>query len=317
MKLSIPYLMPILALATTLFVVSCGDSEHAESEPKTPEEMYAKAEALIKPNVENAASDFKGALSWLRKAAEAGYLKAQTDLGGIYLNGGDGIEADLHESLHWFSMAAAQGSAEAHYFLALILGEGSKDLPADLKSSMAHLKIAAEAALPVAMYHLGLLYLDAEAHAQHGLSLIEAAADAGLSDAARDLGFLYTEGAEFVARDLDKGILWFKHAAALGDAKALYIVGMMHYRGHGIEQDVEKALAELRLSAGQDFVPAMQALAEYLNVDTATQEMKKEAQAWKEEIEAYEAHAAKEAKKLATEAGEAVEQAPIEPFVTP
>ncbi len=279
--------------------------------------MYAKAEALIKPNIEGAASDFKGSMEWLRKSAEAGYLKAQTDLGVIYMYGGKDIKADWKEAYRWFSAAAEQGSAEAHQFLANMLMEGSKDVPADAKAAMDHLKIAAESALPEAMYRLGLIYISMENHAKEGMQLLENAAKAGMHDAARELGFAYASGSEYIARDMDKATAWFQKAADLGDAQSLYIIGMIRCEGQGIEKDTEKGIAALRLSAGQGFVPAMRALVKYLDIEGATEEMKKEAQAWKKHIDAYEAEAAKEAKKMATEAAEAVEQAPVAPVMMP
>lgn len=107
-----------LAFAALLTLASCDREAAAERVPQTAQEMYARAQELIRPNVEHAESDFKGALEWLQKAADAGYLQAQTDLAALYLEGGKGIEKNAGLAHEWFSKAAAQGSKEACDFRA-------------------------------------------------------------------------------------------------------------------------------------------------------------------------------------------------------
>ena len=71
----------LLLLLRLLLCAACQKDD--ADQPTSPQAMYDKAQALLKPNVENAKSDFAGALQWLRKAAEGGLLRAQLDLGGI------------------------------------------------------------------------------------------------------------------------------------------------------------------------------------------------------------------------------------------
>ncbi|MFI3243408.1 MAG: tetratricopeptide repeat protein [Akkermansia sp.] len=316
MKWSTSYLCRSLSLASALALASCGDSTSSKPEPKTPEEMYARADAVLKPNAENDASDFNQAIAWLKKAAEAGYLKAQTDLGGLYFGGGV-VKEDWDEAYRWFSMAADQGNAAAHHFLAIILDKGTKCMAADSKKAWEHWKLAAEAKIPHAMYRVGHeMMLDAN-HLSEGLSYMEKAAEAGVADAASELGFLYTSGSQLVSKDADKSLHWFKRAADLGEPRALYIIARRYQAGVGLPQDADKALAAFRLSAGQGFVPSMQSLVTILSFGEATPEMRKEAQQWQQRIDAYEAAMMKDAKEAGHDAVEAVEQAPVTPMLVP
>lgn len=49
----------------------------------------------------------------LQALAAAGDMDALFDLGLVYANGRDGIEADLIEAHKWFNLAALNGNAEA------------------------------------------------------------------------------------------------------------------------------------------------------------------------------------------------------------
>ncbi len=316
MKCSYPYLLLTLLVASILGLVSCGDSTSSSAEPKTPEEMYAKADALLKPNVENDASEFDEAIVWLKKAAEAGYLKAQTDLGGLYFGGGV-VKEDWDEAYRWFSMAAAQGNVAAHHFLAIILAKGTKTMKADAEAAFTHWKFAADDKIPDAMHVVGHAWVRDANHVQEGISYLAHAAEAGVGDAACELGYLYASGSELIAQDESKALHWFSRAAGLGDARALYVMGCCYQSGEGVAKDVDKALASFRLSAGQDFVPAMHALVTILSFDGATVEMMNEATAWKKRIVELEAKVKKDAKELGHDAVEAVEVAPVEPMIVP
>ena len=121
----------VMSAAAAGVLGSCGRQESTRREPQSPQEMYERVRELLQPNVEHDASDFEEAMVWLRRAAEGGVLQAQTDLGGIYLEGGKGgVKADGKEALVWFSKAADQGSMEALYYMGLILKRGM-DVPQD------------------------------------------------------------------------------------------------------------------------------------------------------------------------------------------
>lgn len=65
------------------------------------------------------------AFPWLQKAAEQGYVKAQTALGICYQNG-NGVEQDASNAVDWYRKAASKGDAQAEYNLGVCyeFGEG-------------------------------------------------------------------------------------------------------------------------------------------------------------------------------------------------
>ncbi len=279
-----------LAPLGLLFITSCDQQGGSnQEEPKTPEAMYQRAEALLKPNIEGDASDFKGALVYLRKAAEAGYRQAQTDLGGLYLAGGkEGLEADAKEAYHWFSQAAEQGSAQARCFMAEMLYQGAKDLEQDKDEAIKQWKLAIDAGLPEAMRRLGKIYIQGGEQVEQGLQLLERAAKAGLSSAAMDLAYIYARGVKGVELNMKTAAHWYKQAAAYGNAQALYIVALMELDGEYLAQDEEQAMRRLRLSAGQDFLPAIRLLIQRIRQAPLTDELKREADAWEERLKELE-----------------------------
>ena len=62
------------------------------------------------------------ALTWMRDAAERGYLKAQVAVGKLYLMGLEEMGSDPAEAEKWLSMAAGRGDKEAKK----LLGEASR-----------------------------------------------------------------------------------------------------------------------------------------------------------------------------------------------
>lgn len=69
--------------------------------------------------------DFHEAVSWYRRAADAGLARAQANLAMMYLRG-QGVEQDAETAAYWMAGAAVQGHAIAQYNLALLhlRGEG-------------------------------------------------------------------------------------------------------------------------------------------------------------------------------------------------
>jgi len=61
--------------------------------------------------------------SWYRKAADAGDVLAQTNLGSMYLNG-KGVSKNWDMAFHYFSKAGNQGFAPSQYYLGYLYANG-------------------------------------------------------------------------------------------------------------------------------------------------------------------------------------------------
>lgn len=242
--------------------------------PDTPQAMYEKALALLQPNVENAQSDYAGALQWLQRAAEEGYLRAQLDLGGIYYAGGHGLEADAQQALNWFTKAAAQGSKEAEVFLGLLHYEGRTGKK-DVEAAMKHWRVAAEAGIAVGQYRLGRILAQQDATRKEGIEWL-VKASAGVPQAATALGNLYYRYLE----DTTTAAAWFEKGALAGDPLAQHIFAEMLLLGDPMPQDDKRGMAMLRMAAGQDYQPAMARLINILRNGKNAADNEKEAAAW-------------------------------------
>ena len=284
-------MMSILAgTVCTLLCAGCGEREKAPAEPQTPQEMYARVRELLMPNVEHDSSDFEQALLWLRRAAEAGHLQAQTDLGGIYLEGGKGgVKADGREAYEWFSRAAAQGSKEALYYMGLILYTG-RDMAEDKRQALLLWRQAAGGGVSEAQLRLGLVLAgadqaDAVVQGVRWLTrAVQAKAPKTAAEAACALGNIYAKGRPGVPKDMAEAGRWYKIAADGGDAAAQLVYALMLIEAENEPQ----GMRYLRMSAGQDNKAAIQFLIQHLHSNGEP----REAAAWEQRLNALQAKGA-------------------------
>lgn len=277
------------ALAPLLFCAgfsACDDA--GEPVPSTPEEMYARAQELIKPNIEGEKSDFAGAMQWLTRSAEAGLLQAQLDLGGIYLTGGKDIPAEPVKAYDWFARAAAQGSTEAEFYLGHILYNGL-GRAADRAAAVAHWRKAAEGGIGEAQYRLAHLLLQDVATKDEGLALLEkAAASSALklaAQAACDMGYICAKGQHGVAVDMHKAAEWYARSARGGNSRAQLVYGLMLLSGDPVPANPQQGMSMIRLAAGQDNPQAIAMLINLLRNAENAAENEEEAAAWSERLE--------------------------------
>lgn len=237
-------------------------------------DMYAKAKSIIKPESEQAAALGENliseALVWTRKAADKGLVQAQTDLGALYMYGGKGVDVNATEAFNWFSKAAEQGSVAASCFIGDLLYRGAEGLPQDKVAAMKNWLEAAEKGLPEAQYRVGREFMRAADSAKAGRVWLEKAADSGFAKAALDLGFIHARGVSGAAADMGKAAFWYEKAANLGNPKALYICSLMMESGEDMPKDSSRAMSLLKMSAGQDYLPAVKSLVAHLNARAAS-----------------------------------------------
>ena len=279
----------MVALTGGLCLVNCERDEKSK-EPQTAQEMYEYVHALLQPNVKRDSSDFGEALRWLHRAAEAGHLQAQTDLGGLYLEGGKGVKQDGKESLKWFTMAANQGSKEALVYMGLIhrMGLG---VPHDEMKAREYWRKAAEAGIAEAQYYMGAFTtatgdLNAAKQAEWLRKAVQSGNPAVAAKAACSLGSMYADGkGGGIRRDMKESARWYAIAAQGGDMGAQLVYGIMLLQGENLPKDTEKGMSYIRMSAGQDNPQAIALLIKLLRNGENAQENEREAAAWAERLE--------------------------------
>lgn len=99
----------------------------------------------------------------LRKRAEAGDAKSQTELGLAYRNG-KGVPQDNEQAVKWYRKAAEQGEPDAQAYLGFMYMTGRGVTRDDKEAARWHRK-AAEAGSALGQYNLGLMYM----HGRGGL----------------------------------------------------------------------------------------------------------------------------------------------------
>lgn len=90
------------------------------------------------------------------EAAERGDAIAQSNLGGMYLEG-RGVPQDYSEAVKWFRKAVEQGSASAQSHLGLMYAKG-QGVAQDYSKARTWWCKAAEQGHPIAQSNLGFMY---------------------------------------------------------------------------------------------------------------------------------------------------------------
>lgn len=278
----------VLWSMTFVLMISC-EQKVKDTAPKTPQEMYAHAKALLKPHVEGNASDFAGALQWTRRAAEQNWLPAVLDMGTLYMYGGKGVKPDAETARKWYNKAVELGSKEAHWFLGVLDYESALLV----ESAMSHWRIAADAGIADAQYRLGRILSQKKETLQEGIQWLEKAArigqKGGVPQACTALANLYMTGSNGAPVDTAKAIKLYQTASGGGDPLAQLVYAELLLAGaEGLPQDTEKAMSILRLAAGQDYPRAIARLIHILRNRPDAEKNEKEAAAWASRLERLE-----------------------------
>lgn len=257
------YSKALLLFSLPLLLASCGDEKQESAPQLTPQQMHERVQALLKPNVESSATEYKEALSLLQRSAAAGYLPAQVDWAGVLLEGSkDGsVHKDPEQAFQWYARAAKRGSLVATHNCGMILRD--KGL---LAEAIPYFRTAALGGVPESQYQLGRILL--QQGNPEALAFIRKAAEsdsaATVAAAAFTLGHVYGKGKAGIPADAEQSTQWYIRSANAGDPRALYIVGMMYMTGDGVPQDQQKGESLLRMSAGQDYLPAIRLLIDHI-----------------------------------------------------
>lgn len=195
-----------------------GDGETAPETPPLSAEWFKKGLACYRG--EGVAQDFREAVTYFTKAADAGLADAQYYL-AVCLETGKGTPLNYAEAARYYLLAAQQGHAWAQNNLYFLFRDG-RGVPRDTKQAMSWLRKAAQQNDPDALYNLGFNLLRTshapENHAK-ALQYLTQAANRGHITAMRELGLCYLHGIG-TEQDLSQAKIWLQAAADQGDSYA-------------------------------------------------------------------------------------------------
>lgn len=202
------------------------------------------------------APDMGGAQRWYTASAEQGEPMAQYLLGQLYQIGELG-EPDYNLAKQWYQKAAVV-LPESYVALGFIDETVDDNYPQALKAY----EQAAAKGNALGVYNLALMYLYGKGTPVNypkakGL-FTEAAKE--IHEAMNQLGGIYYKGLG-QARDEKQALSWYKKAADLGNANALYELGLLSETGVTTKPDFSEALKYYQVAADKGNEKAMLALA--------------------------------------------------------
>jgi TPR repeat protein len=257
--------------------VSPADAEMGKSTKRKPDEAdsqepnkklrlsandaYSKARRLFKEAMELSSSHkeeanslYVEAIQLFQEAAEQEHLKAQEELGWIYLNG-KGVSKNLDEAEKFLKSAAIKGSLPSQYSLSLLYFERGKN-----QSALYWLQRAHDENYAPALNHMAMLYRKGP-HVGKDLSkaiaLFFKAAKLGNAEAQYNFAMIKFYGENGVEVDQINGLRLFEEAIAQGHTKAKYRLGVILHRGIGVPPQWDRAADLLRSAVLEGFPQAM------------------------------------------------------------
>ncbi len=259
-----------------------------KAEEGSPGAMYYLGERLLEE------SRVEQAVSWFQKAGERGVVRAMNRLGEIFREGRDPVSQDIPQSVLWYERSAEEGNREAIVILAefYLKGEGiKKDIPRALKW-FEHATEAGGSFAEEVMERLGHMYAygeelpkdikeaikwfrkagDAGSKWARAVSENFEMADKGDAEAMYKLAQKYHERRTGYKLALD----WYNRSAEKGHAGAMHKLGVMHYDGQGVDQDLVIALWWFKRAANLGNKDAMHSLGDmYANECAVRRDFKK------------------------------------------
>lgn len=186
--------------------------------------------------------DIEKALVWYLRAAEHGYVPAQTAAANIYLNGDD-VPANYAEAYRLFSLAVQKEDPEAEFWLGRMYSEGF-NVEADLEKAVCWMEKAAQKGYKPAVFAL------AERSA-YGIGVNEIwakkAAEYGEYSSLIHVAQRYIDG-NYAPQDISKGVALLTELAEQGIGSAQITLAERLLAGKGIPKDTDKALRYLSLA---------------------------------------------------------------------
>ncbi len=210
--------------------------------------------------------EYKEAIPWLEKAANAGHMRAPLVLGILYEQG-SGVKEDPATAAKWYQKGVDNGNAAAARRLANLyhLGTG---VPHDEDKSSALLKKAAEMGDKAAPKYIEKreqdrqdtrpgMTIKAEAYRLYkqkkfdqAAKLYQQCADMGNDDCQLGIGQLYEFG-EGVPKNEKQAASWYRKSADQGNPVGQKTLGLLYELGKGVPENWAEAVRLYSKSAGK------------------------------------------------------------------
>lgn len=180
--------------------------------------------------------NYQEAIKWYTRAAENGYLDAQSELGFMYLNG-EGTVVNKIEAVKWLKMAGEKGDALAQQTLGYLYKNGD-GVPRDEKEAQKWFK---EAAPKYYNYAKELMKSGNPQCVNFFSTVVEMNVFPYYIWSQFHLGTIYYYGNSGQTTDYSRAYKYFKDAAEKGNRQALYYVGLCYEYGRGVPKNMSKA----------------------------------------------------------------------------
>lgn len=191
------------------------------------------------------------ASEWFRRAAEAGHVLAQGEL-GYHLEVGRGVSKSYSQAAVWYEKAARQGDFYSASNLGNFYRDG-KGVTQNYAKAREWYQRAAEHQYGQAMNELGQLYeygLGVPRDDAKAFDWYRKAARQGNAPGMNNLGRLYERG-DGTAKSLESAADWYLKSAEKGDAGGQANLGRMYQFGRGLAANQLQAMTWYRKAAEQ------------------------------------------------------------------
>lgn len=161
---------------------------------------------------------------------------------------GSGVDVNLRTALSWYRKAAEAGNAGAAAKISgveSLLAESKQKKKEPLPRTLE----VAEPQTPEEMLKLGMLYEEGKEVKQNlpeAFKQYLKAAEAGNTEAMWRLGDCYCEGKGVVRNDAE-AVEWYNRAVKQRCAECLYRLGICYRKGEGVALDVNKAVEYFKM----------------------------------------------------------------------
>lgn len=210
--------------------------------------------ALI--NGDGIAKDVAAGVEWTRKAAEQGHPTAVSNMGTIYRDG-LGVEKNPDEARRWFEKTLALGTLKGLLEVAAQYENGTV-FEKDPARAAELYRVAAQRGSYRGQYHWGRCLskgIGVAADRIAAAAWLKKASDGGDAWADVELGDLYADG-RGVVQDLEQAVRLYRKAAAVEDPTGMLRLGYAYYDGKGVAQDRPEAAKWFRAAADKNDLTA-------------------------------------------------------------